>query len=151
MNRVPKVVWVILGLLLLLQVTTLVIAIRKPAGKSYPAQIQNVLIGPQGKLGPVGAQGEPGLSIQGTPGIQGTDGLQGSAPTDSQISLAVSSYLTANPPAQGATGPQGEPGLDGKSVELRYANNEIEWRFSGDITWTLLAQACQLTDSCVSP
>lgn len=149
MNQVPKTVWFILGLLLLLQVTTLAIAIHKPAGKSYPSQTQQTIHGPQGPIGLAGAQGQPGLSIQGTPGEPGAIGIQGPPPTADQISSAVSTYLQANPP-QGNTGPQGEPGTDGKSVEIRYANNEIEWRFSGDITWTPLVQACTLANSCVS-
>jgi len=87
-------------------------------------QFANITKPQNGRDGPMGLPGLAGL-----PGIQGQQGVQGEP---------------------GVAGPQGDPGVPGKSIEIRFnsTKNQIEWRYEGDFTWTLLVTSCQLTNTC---
>ena len=87
---------------------------------------QNVINGSNGRSGVNGQQGPqgiPGLGIQGIPGPIGPQG------------------------------PQGEPGSPGKSIELRHNDSkaETEWRYTDDLTWTVLFKDCQILNTCEAP
>lgn len=148
MNKVPKLVWVILGILLLLNLVSIGVALRSPSGKSYPStQVVKGPVGDIGPVGPAGPQGQAGISLQGSLGPQGVQGQPGISVTPDQIASAVADYLQANPPAQG---PQGDQGQSGREVELRTDpnNGDLEWRYVGSLQWLLLTKSCQLTNTC---
>lgn len=148
MNKVPRLVWVILGILLLLNLVSIGVALHSPSGKSYPST--QIVKGPTGDIGPVGPagpQGQTGISLQGSPGPQGVQGQPGVNVTPDQIASAVSDYLQANPPIQGG---QGDPGISGREVELQSdpLTGDLEWRYVGDSFWQPLLKLCQITNTC---
>lgn len=156
--KIPKIAWVILALVLILQIVVVVIAIRAPSGRSYPKATPQVMVdrvdynkisqlihdqivglhvtngtdGQPGVVGPVGPTGQSGAS--GVSGLQGSEGAAIQGP-------------------KGDTGSQGDPGTPGKSIEIRYnlAGARIEYRYEGDFIWTPLVDACTLTNTCASP
>jgi hypothetical protein len=145
--QIPKIVWFILGLLLLMSFLSISIAIHNPSGRSYPRTVA----GPQGAKGDavqidynklaalihneVAALPQPKDGVNGKDGKNGVDGKPGVNGKNGQ------------------DGAQGIPGADGKSIELRYnaAKSQIEWRFSGDIAWITLVSGCVLTNTCAGP
>lgn len=146
--KIPKLLWLILILFLLVSIVTTVIAIKNPSGRSYPRTIQVSLPGP---IGIQGIQGVGGLQgPQGISGVQGSTGLQGN---QGPIGIQGSTGLTG---MQGDTGPQGppgnpgEPGQPGREIEVRHndAKAETEWRYTDDLTWFVLVKDCTITNNC---
>lgn len=168
-RKIPKLFWVVITILILLNLATLIVALRSPNGNSYPnqsiaplnytkvaqiihQQLENIPVknGVDGQS-IVGPQG-----LSGTNGLNGVDGINGQNVTSDQIATAVSAYLQVNPPASGAQGEKGDTGLQGpagtdaSTVELQYntVKAQIEWRYNGDTSWQVLVQTCALTNSC---
>lgn len=144
--KIPRLLWLILILFLLISIVTTVIAIRNPSGRSYPRQIT------VGIAGPVGAQGLPGISIQGPQGIQGVQGvqgIQGTSGTSIQGPVGVTG-LQGNTGPIGPQGPPGDPGTAARQIEIRHddVKAQTEWRYEGDLTWQPLVQDCVLTNTC---
>lgn len=148
MNSIPKKVWVAIVLLILLNFVSIGIALHNPKGNSYPRVIiEKGASGPAGTVGSTGLQGQPGISVQGPQGTQGVQGTSGVSVTPDELASAVSTYLQVNPPSPGA---QGDPGTAGAQVELRVnpGTKNLEWRYDGQLTWQILLQTCELTNSC---
>lgn len=160
--KIPKIVWVILILLGILQLFIIGVAIHEPSGRSYPRQVEtikadidydkiNEMIKKQLASLPTPQNGSNGTSIVGATGAKGTSikgdtGSQGANVTTDQIADAVAKYFLVNPP------PAGEIGVAGKTPEIRYnfAKAQLELRYEGDFTWTPLVSACTLTNTCGS-
>lgn len=156
--KIPKIAWVILALVLLLQVAVVIIAVRAPSGRSYPKATPQVTVDrvDYDKIGQLidqrlanlhlinGVDGQPGavgpVGQTGSVGQAGANGLQGG------VGVAVQG-------PKGDIGNQGEPGEPGKSVEIRYnlTASRIEWRYVGEFSWIPLVTACTLTNTCVGP
>lgn len=151
MARIPKTVWALLILALLLNVIAIGIAIHSPSGHSYPQVLQTpvaqvdytkitqivarqIAALPKPINGINGVNGVSGQS--GTPGIQGLTGAQGlQGPIGPQGEA-------------GLQGPQGDPGIPGAQIEIRYVGGLIEWRYNGQLLWQILVSACTLTNMC---
>lgn len=139
MTKSAKVIIAILCLLILANLAAIVLYfIKSPEHKSTSPSITRIerIIGDQGPIGLQGIQGVGGLQgavgPAGQPGVQGTQGEVGAIGPE------------------GPAGPQGEPGAAAVPIEIRYNDikKQIEWRYVGDMLWTTLVQACQLTDTC---
>lgn len=146
----PRVFWLVIGLLLLLNLLAIGIAIKSAGGRSYPKEAstsviqtvdyakltqiinQQIAALPTPQNGSNGKNGKDAVAKDGAQGPQGAPGASIVGP-------------------QGETGPQGEAGTEGKSVEMHYntAKAQIEWRFTGDLFWTTLVAGCTLTNTCV--
>lgn len=139
MTKSAKIIIAILSLLVLANLVAIVLYfIKSPAHKASSPSIISVekVIGDQGPIGLQGIQGAEGL--QGALGPAGQPGVQGSTGVAGVVG------------PEGPVGPQGEPGAAAVPIEIRYndTKKQIEWRYAGDMLWTTLVQACQLTDTC---
>lgn len=161
-NKLPRAFWflaVVVLVSLLINLVTIVIAIRSPGGNSYPRETQTVpapidyskisaivqqqiSAEPKAMDGVAGAPGQNG--VPGKPGINGTDGSNGLNGTNGE---------NGTQGTIGNQGPQGDPGSPGAEVELQYdaLKAQIEWKYSTDFAWRPLVTVCVLTNTCVSP
>ena len=166
--RIPKKIWVVLGLLLALNLASLVVSLRNPGGHSYPQATPLVqtpapqvdypkvlsFVHEQISTLPIPKNGVDGKD--GAPGIQGATGAQG-LPGLSIKGDQGTTGATGSPGANGANGTngqdgaQGDPGTEGKSVELRHndASSRTEWRYVGDLAWRILMNDCVITGTCI--
>lgn len=147
-QKIPPVIWIVLGLLLLFSFFSILIAIHNPSGRSYPQMVQSAqpepvdyakitkIVQHQISLLPT-----PQNGVNGKDGVNGTNGTTGATGKTGSVGVAG---------AQGSPGPQGEPGATGKSIQLRYnaTKAQIEYRYDGDITWNILVTICTLTNAC---
>lgn len=159
-QRQTKILWVILGLLLLINIATIVYSLVTDK-EIYP------LAGPQGVeglKGDKGDKGDPGRTpvrgvdyfdgrdgSQGPPGPQGPTGPQGvEGPEGIQGSEGEPGPVGEQGP-QGEQGAPGEPGQNGREVEFRHNDEQdrTEWRYVGDDNWQVLYEDCEITDTCV--
>lgn len=89
-------------------------------------------------------------------GPAGERGSNAPPVADAQVLSAVVAYCSDGrcigaKGDTGNTGGTGNPGEDGREIQLR-GNNEtdvIEWRFVGDEAWMTVTRYCDLTNSCV--
>lgn len=161
-NKLPKVFWLLAAIALislLLNLVTIVIAVRSPGGDSYPREFPSAV--DYSKISNIVAQqiaAQP-KAIDGVAGTPGQNGLQGQNGTNGTNGVTGSAGTTGTPGdtgmqgEQGEPGPQGDPGQPGLTVQLRYNNlkNEIEWKYTTDLTWRPLVTTCTLTNTCVNP
>lgn len=85
--------------------------------------------GEQGEPGPIGPTGPQGL--QGEPGMTGAAGPQG------------------EPGPAGPTGETGMAGADGREVDFRVSEGNLQWRYvtGSDVTWKTLLAVSAITGS----
>lgn len=144
--KLPKLLWCILIMFLLISLTTTAIAIRNPSGRSYPRTVPVV----QGPAGPKGDTGNSGpIGFQGPNGVQGLQGEAGPVgPTGAKGADGLN--IQGSIGMQGPQGVPGEPGQSGREIEIRHNDilAETQWRYVGDLTWLTLVKDCALTNTC---
>lgn len=155
MYKTPKLIWIVLGLLLLISLASLVVALKNPSGHSYPYEVQssqpqiNYQKISQIVAKQVAALPTPPAGSNGANGVNGRNGINGSPGQNGTNGQSIVGIPGPQGEA-GIQGPQGDPGAPGKTVELQYNSlkAEIEWRYTDDLLWRPLVSACTLTNTC---
>lgn len=144
--QIPKTIWAILIILILMTITSMVVAIHNPGGVSYP----RVIAGPRGPKGdsPSIDYGRLELAISRDiaklpipkDGINGRNGLNGKDGKNGKDGTRETNGLS------------GDPGIAGKSIEIRHndALHRTEWRYTGDFGWKILVNDCTILNNCES-
>lgn len=74
----------------------------------------------------------------------GTDGVNG---VDGKNAVSTTTKIKEQVPLKGI---KGDTGAAGREVELQYNSlkQRLEWRYTGEDIWTVLVNACELTNTC---
>lgn len=145
-TKLPKLLWIILGLIFLLDIVTIFIALRSPSSHSYPSQKPIVISLDYNKINAL-VQADLNALPQAQNGVNGTNGINGKDGAQGPSGVAGPTGATGE---TGQTGSPGDSGAPARQVELRYnaVKNQVEWHYDGDISWNTLVSACTLTNTC---
>lgn len=88
--------------------------------------------------------------LRGDQGFRGSDGIDGTDGADGQDGETAISKITTIKEQMPIKGDKGDIGQAGREVEFQYntLKDRLEWRYIGDPFWTVLVDACELTNTC---
>lgn len=86
--------------------------------------------------------------LSGERGSSGLDGEDGKDGKDGENAVSTITTVKEQVPIKGD---KGDIGQAGREVEFQYnsVKDRIEWRYIGEDIWTVLVDACELTNTCL--